>query len=378
MGRQAGDALLTQIAERMTRASGDPARLGRVSADGFALIVPEVHTEDDAARRLEEQLRACFGPPFALQGDEVRVSAKAGVALFPSDGAGAETLFSNAEAACKKAKETGDRYLFYTQKMNEAVAQHLSLDNKLRTALERNEFVLHYQPKVDLEMRGIVGVEALIRWQSPELGLVPPMQFIPLMEETGLILEVGPWALRQVVLDHREWVKRGLAPPRIAVNVSEIQLRQHDFVAVVTEAVRHTGPHAIELEITESRLMADIEGNIEKLTAIQALGATVAIDDFGTGHSSLAYLAKLPVQTLKIDRSFIITMLNNSDTMTLVRTIISLAHSLNLTVVAEGVDSEEQANMLRLLRCDQMQGYLFSKPLPFDTITALLHAEAAT
>jgi diguanylate cyclase (GGDEF)-like protein len=375
LGRQAGDALLKQIAARMTRVVGDPGRLARVSADGFALLLPDVHTEDDAARRLEQKLRAGFDAPFTVDGNELRVSAKAGLALFPNDATEGETLFANAEAAWKKAKQTGERFVFYTQKMTDAVAQSFSLENKLRQALENEEFVLHYQPKVDLETRRIAGVEALIRWQSPERGLVPPMQFIPLMEKTGLILEVGDWAVRQAVIDHRRWVDQGLAAPRIAVNVSAIQLRQRNFVDAVTGALgQGATPPAIDLELTESLLMEDIRGNVEKLKAIQALGVKIAIDDFGTGHSSLSYLAKLPVDTLKIDRSFIITMLDDPGSMTLVQTIISLAHSLKLAAVAEGVESQEQATMLRLLRCDQMQGYLIAKPLPMAEMTALLGA----
>ena len=271
------------------------------------------------------------------------------------------------------AKASGEPYLFYMRAMNERVAETMALENKLRRAFENDEFVLHYQPKVDLETRSIVGVEALIRWQSPELGLVPPMKFIPLMEETGLILPVGAWALRRASLGHRSWVDQGLKAPRVAVNVSPIQLRQREFVGSVEQAIiEGVAPTGIDLEITESLIMRDIERTIQKLKEVRALGVSIAIDDFGTGYSSLAYLAKLPVQTLKIDRSFIITMLNDADTMTLVQTMISLAHSLRLTVVAEGVDAEEQAKMLRLLRCDQMQGYLFSRPVPFDEITALL------
>ncbi|TAK82475.1 MAG: EAL domain-containing protein [Betaproteobacteria bacterium] len=373
LGRQAGDALLKQIAARMARAAGDQGRLGRVSADGFAFLLPHLHTEDDAARRLERKLHACFGGPFIVDGRELRVSAKAGLALFPNDATEGETLFANAEAALKKAKQTGDRYLFYTQRMTDAVARNFSLENKLRRALENEEFVLHYQPKVDLETHRFTGMEALIRWRSPELGLVPPIQFIPLMEETGLILEVGAWALRQAAADHRRWTEQGLAAPRIAVNVSAIQLRQRNFVDAVIDAIgRGATPPAIDLELTESLLMEDIRGNAEKLKALQALGVKVAIDDFGTGHSSLSYLATLPVDVLKIDRSFIITMLEDPGSMSLVQTIISLAHSLKLAAVAEGVESEEQAKMLRLLRCDQMQGYLVSKPLPAGEAGALL------
>lgn len=372
-GRQTGDALLKQIAERMTEAAGDPGRLARIGGDRFALVIPGVQTEGDVARRVERKLRACFAPPFMVQSQELRVSAKIGVALFPSDAAGEEALFANAEAALKRAKTTGESYVFYAHEMTERVAEKLSLENKLQQALDKGEFVLHYQPKVGSETRRIDGVEALIRWQSPELGLVPPMQFIPLLEETGLILEVGAWALRQAALDHRGWVERGLPAPSIAVNISARQLRQRDFVAMVTEAARQgVTPHGIDIEITESLIMDDIEGNVDKLKALRALGMKIAIDDFGTGHSSLAYLAKLPVDSLKIDRSFIITMLNSPNAMTLVQTIISLAHSLKLNVVAEGVDGEEQARVLRLLKCDQMQGYLFSKPLPRQELDALL------
>ena len=214
LGAPAGDSLLRQVAARVVETTADPGRFGRVSADGFALVIPDVQTEDDAARRVEQELSACFGAPFRLEERELRISAKAGIAIFPNDGTEGETLFANAEAACKKAKTTHDRYLFYTNRMNAAVAENLNLENKLRVALERDEFVLHYQPKVEVASRRITGVEALIRWQSPELGLVPPMRFIPLMEETGLILEVGRWALRRAALDYGEWT--ALASPRRA------------------------------------------------------------------------------------------------------------------------------------------------------------------
>jgi diguanylate cyclase (GGDEF)-like protein len=375
LGRRAGDELLKQIGARMARAAGDPARLARIGADGFALVIPDVLTEDDAARRLEQELRAGFDASFTVDGTELRLSAKAGLALFPNDATDGEALFANAEAAWKKAKQTGERFVFYTQKMTDAVAHNFSLENKLRRALEKEEFVLHYQPRVDLETHRIAGVEALIRWRSPERGLVPPMQFIPLMEKTGLILDAGDWAVRQAVIDHRNWVDQGLPSPRIAVNISAIQLRQRNFVDAMTDAIGR-GPAAsvIDLELTESLLMEDIPGNVEKLKALRALGVRFVIDDFGTGHSSLSYLAKLPVDTLKIDRSFIVTMLEDPGAMTLVQTIISLAHSLKLAAVAEGVETEEQARMLRLLRCDQMQGYLVSKPLPMAEMTALLGA----
>ena len=279
----------------------------------------------------------------------------------------------------RKAKASSEGVLFYSPRMTEAVAQKLALENMLRQALDNEEFLLYYQPQVDVDTRRLEGVEALIRWLSPELGLVPPMQFIPLMEETGLILEVGAWALRRAVFDRKSWLEQGLVAPRGAVNVSAVQLRRHDFIATVVDALKQGAtPPGIDIEITESLIMEDIEHTIEKLHALRALGVDVSIDDFGTGYSSLAYLAKLPVQVqvLKIDRAFISTMLTSTDNMTLVSMMISLAHALRLKVVAEGVETEEEAKMLKLLRCDQMQGYLVGKPIPFEPMSALIRAAA--
>jgi len=372
-GRQAGDELLRQLADRIKSAGPDPTRVARIGPDHFAIVSTDVENEDDVGRLTEQRLAACLSPAFRSDGRELRLSARVGIAMYPGDGDHAEALFANAEAALKKAKATGERYLFFAPAMTERIHENLSLENKLREALEKEEFVLHYQPKVDVENRGIVGVEALIRWQSPELGLVPPMKFIPLLEETGLILQVGSWALRRAALDHRAWAERGLKPPRVAVNVSPIQLRQRDFVRDVEHAImKGIAPVGIDLEITESLIMQDIHATIEKLILLRKLGVQVAIDDFGTGYSSLSYLAKLPVQTLKIDRSFVIAMLEDPNTTTLVHTMITLAHSFQLKVVAEGVESEDQANMLRLLGCDQMQGYLFSKPVPVEALIPLL------
>ena len=372
-GRPAGDELLKQVAARLVGPGGEPARFARVGADRFAVVALRVQTESDVLRLAEQKLAQCFGPPFQIAGSELKVSVRLGIAVFPGDGADAATLFRNAEAALKKAKAGGDRFLFYAPKMTERAAENLALESKLRQALEREEFVLHYQTKVELETRGVVGVEALIRWQSPEMGLVPPAQFIPLLEETGLILEVGVWALQRAARDHRGWVERGLKAPRVAVNVSPIQLRQRNFVEVIEAAILDgVAPTGIDLEITETALMGDVQGNIDKLNAVQGLGVRIAIDDFGTGYSSLAYLAKLPVQAFKIDRSFIIAMLENASTMALVSTMISLAHSLRLRVVAEGVETEEQAKMLRLLRCDEMQGHLIGKPVPLAEMTGML------
>lgn len=373
LGRQSGDELLKQIAARFEDDQKKHLRHARISADTFAILIPEVGNADDVARQIELKLKNYFGKPYRIDDAELRISGKFGVALFPADGADPETLYRNAEAALKKAKTGGARYLFHTQKMTERVAGRLSLENKLRRAVEYEEFVLHYQPKVTLEDRRIVGVEALIRWNDPATGLVPPIEFIPLLEETGLILEVGAWALRRAILDHARWQGLGLAAPRVAVNVSPVQLRLSDYVEVVRQAITEgASPPGVDIEITESVIMEDIEGNIEKLKTIRDMGISISIDDFGTGYSSLAYLAKLPVGEIKIDRSFIITMLQDTNTMTLVSTIVALAHSMGLKVIAEGVDQEEQAEVLRHLGCELMQGYLFSKPLPFEAMAALL------
>jgi len=372
-GRRAGDELLRQLADRIKSAGPDPTRVARIGPDHFAIVSTDVENEDDVGRLTEQRLASCLGAAFRLDGRELRLSARVGIAMYPGDGDHAEALFANAEAALKKAKATGERYLFFAPAMTARTHENLSLESKLREALEKEEFVLHYQPKVEIETRRIVGLEALIRWQSSERGLVPPAHFIPLMEETGLILQVGAWALKRAARDHRAWTERGLKPPRVAVNVSPIQLRQRDFVRDVEHAIMEgIAPAAIDLEITESLIMQDIHATIEKLILLRQLGVQVAIDDFGTGYSSLSYLARLPVETLKIDRSFVITMLEDPNTTTLVHTMITLAHSFQLKVVAEGVESEEQANMLRLLGCDQMQGYLFSKPVPVEALIPLL------
>jgi diguanylate cyclase (GGDEF)-like protein/PAS domain S-box-containing protein len=366
LGRPAGDALLKLVAEWLTRKLGDASLFGRIDADHFAIVLPEVDRDGDVTRLLEKTLAAFLEHPFRLNDAVFRIAAKVGVALFPDDGADADTLFRNAEAALKKAKARGDRYLFYTHTMTETVAGTLTLENQLRQALDKEEFVLHYQPKVSLASGRLTGAEALIRWNDPRTGLVPPGEFIPILEETGLIFEAGRWALRRAVEDYLRWRAAGLAAVRVAVNVSPLQLRNRGFIAEIKEAIGIDAHAAagLELEITESLIMQDVKHNIASLKAIRALGVTIAIDDFGTGFSSLSYLAKLPVDTLKIDRSFVTDMTAAPEGLALVSTIINLAHSLKLKVVAEGVETEEQSRLLRLLNCDEMQGFLFSKPLP--------------
>jgi EAL domain-containing protein (putative c-di-GMP-specific phosphodiesterase class I) len=366
------------IACRLEHAFHGKDSLAHIGADSFSVVIPGMCDAAEIAHAVESRVLACFREPFTVDGKELRAVPKAGLAIFPVDGGDADTLFKNAEAALKKAKASGERYLFYAPQMNAAVAETLSLENKLRRALEREQFVLHYQPKLDLASGTISGLEALIRWNDPETGLVLPEKFTPLLEETGMIVEVGCWAMRKAVADCWAWRNQGLQQLRIAVNVSSIQLRRKDFVDIVRNVIEGAaaGSHGLDLEITESLIMEDIEGNIEKLRAVRDMGVNIAIDDFGTGYSSLRYLAKLPVNAVKIDRSFIINMCGSADGMAIVATIISLAHSLNLKVIAEGVDAEEQRKLLRLLECDEMQGYLFSRPVPKDDALALLQASS--
>jgi diguanylate cyclase (GGDEF)-like protein/PAS domain S-box-containing protein len=378
LGRQAGDQLLKRFAERL---ASDPRRastIARVGADAFGVLLHDIKQPTDVAHALDEVQAQCVAAPFQIGGNDVKVSVKIGIAVYPGDGGDADTLLRNAEVALRGTKASDEARVFYTQEMSRAITQRIGLENDLRLALQRDEFVLHYQPKVDIESRGIRGVEALLRWRSPERGLVAPLEFIPALEETGMIVAVGAWVMRRARLDYGLWLQQNLAAPRIAVNVSAVQLRRSDFVQLVTDVLRPDGERpGIDIEITESMIMDDAEGTIDKLTTLRGLGVGVAIDDFGTGYSSLAYLGRLPVESLKIDRAFTVKMTDHPDAMTLVSTIISLAHSLGLKVCAEGVETEEQATMLRLLRCDEMQGYLVSRPVPLDDLTRMLPPEAA-
>ena len=374
LGRHAGDVLLKQVAERLGGGRLGPEHLARINADSFAAVLGDIEKEEEVVHFVEKRVIDLLHEPIMVDGQELRLSARAGIALFPADGVDVDTLFRNAEAALKKAKLSGDHYLFYTPEINARMAENLTLENKLRRALERRELTLHYQPTVDLRKGNINGLEALMRWNDPDLGPVPPARFIPIMEETGLILEAGRWVLGQAVADFRRWQANGVHPPRVAVNVSQVQLRQKNFVAEVERALSGAAGAAgvLALEITESLIMQDVEANIEKLRAVMDMGVGVAIDDFGTGYSSLSYIAKLPISTLKIDRAFIMNLTTNPGDVSIVATIISLAHSLGLTVVAEGVETLEQANLLRLLKCDAIQGYLFSPAVPAEQIEQFL------
>jgi diguanylate cyclase (GGDEF)-like protein len=374
LGQHVGDGVLQAVGQRLREVSGDIHRVARLGGDQFAIVFLDIGGAEDVARRIEAA--EFFSQPFHVEGHEVRLASKSGIAVYPQDGANADALFRNAEAALKRAKETGERFLFYAPHINARVAEQVELEHRLRKAVEQGELFLHYQPKVDLVSRRLVGVEALLRWKGPDGLLVSPAKFVPVLEQTGLITEAGRQAIAAASAAYRLWQARGLTAPRIAVNVSAVQLARRSFVADVRSALGAAGSDGggIDLEVTESLLMTDVDESIRKLREVRDMGMHIALDDFGTGYSSLAYLSKLPVDNLKIDRGFIRGMTENADDTSIISIIISLAQALRLKVVAEGVETEQQAQLLRLLRCDQAQGYLFSPPVPPERIEALLQA----
>jgi diguanylate cyclase len=366
-GRRAGDVLLRITGNRLADAVGNRQKIARVGPDQFGVMVERPPEGVELLRQLGELYQRVFEAPFEIDGQSLRVTAHMGVSVFPDDGDGVEMIFRNAESAVRGAQATKERVLFYDARMTEIVAEKLALELRLRAALSSDEFLLLYQPKVESVSRRIVGAEALIRWNNPELGLVSPALFVPLMEETGLIREVGAWIFRRALEDRAAWKARGLNPPRVAVNLSPIQLRARDFIEVIESAFADVPTDAgIDVEVTESALVDGIDEILVRLQALRRRGMEIAIDDFGTGYSSLAYLSRLPVQILKIDQAFVANMLSDPNAHTLVATMISLAHALQLKVVAEGVETPDQARVLTELGCDQLQGYLIARPMGFE------------
>jgi diguanylate cyclase (GGDEF)-like protein len=375
LGHAEGDRLLREVAERLTGCVRRSDTVARFAGDEFALLLMQItHTDDVAriARRTEDAVEVAqnvlrvLEPPFVSGQHELYLTASIGIGLYPNDGEDSQTLWKNANSALYRAKEQGGHnYQFYTADMNAKALQRLTLENSLRHALERDEFVLHYQPQVDIDSGQIVGAEALVRWQHPELGLVSPSEFIPLAEDMGLIIPLGEWVLRTACAQNKEWQEAGLPLMRLSVNLSARQFQQPKLAEMIARALSETGlePEQLELELTESALMGNAETAIETLRQIKATGVRLAIDDFGTGYSSLSYLKRLPIDVLKIDRSFVCESTTAPDDAAIVMAIIGLAHNLKLKVIAEGVETEEQLAFLRLLRCDEIQGDLCSRPL---------------
>jgi diguanylate cyclase (GGDEF)-like protein/PAS domain S-box-containing protein len=377
-GKAGGDQVLKLVAERLNKSA--PINCARIGGNTFAMALPDLHSDGDVAHALKKYVLAPLSQPFSIEEQELTITACCGVALFPADGTHTDELVGNAEAALKKAKRSGEEYLFYTSDLNARVTEKLALEYQLRRAITDKQFVLYYQPKVAADSGRLVGFEALIRWNSQERGLVPPFEFIPILEETGMILEVGKWVLQQAASDYRSWCKQGLNSPPIAVNISAIQLRQPDFLETVRDAVSGLADEdaaAIDLEITESVLMENIDRIIPSLQELKDTGFKISIDDFGTGYSSFGYLAKIPLNAIKIDRSFIVDLTTNPVQVTIVSTIILLAHALKLKVIAEGVETAEQLTQLQSMGCDELQGYLHGKPMPRTEVEMLLQRISA-
>jgi diguanylate cyclase len=373
LGRYAGDRVLKELASRLQRTISESATPARIGGDRFALVLPNL-AGASMARWIDEWIIDSFAEPLIIDEIELRTTVKVGIAVYPADADTAESLFVNAEAALKRAKDAADPYLFYSPEMNARVAQRLHLESRLRKAVTQKEFVLHYQTKVDLATRRIRGLEALIRWVDPELGLVSPLDFVPLLEESGLIVEVGRWVFEQAVADTQRWRSLGLEVPRVAVNVSEVQLRHPNFVATVLGALGPSLSNAngIDVEITETMIAQNTGANVQKLLRLREAGLRIFMDDFGTGYSGLSQIAVLPLDALKIDRAFIAGMTISAEHLAVVSTIINLAKALRIYVVAEGVETEEQASRLSALGCDEAQGYLFNRPQPAEDISRLL------
>jgi len=340
------------------------------------VLILNDQTQDDVIFRAMQRINGKLNEPFVIDGKELYVTCSAGISLYPQDGLDVDTLLKNADAAMYRAKEHGrNNFQFYTSEMNSKVNERLALENSLRRALERDEFVLHYQSKVDLKTGAIVGAEALVRWRHPERGLMSPDLFVPLAEETGLIVQIGEWVLREACTQNRAWQADGLPPISVAVNVSARQFRQEILIKSVSRILAETGldPSHLEMELTESMIMHNAEAVVATLRQLTSLGVRLSIDDFGTGYSSLSYLKHLPIDTLKIDQSFVRDIVaGSSEHRVLARAIISIGHSLDLKVVAEGVETEAQLEYLRQHDCDEVQGYYFSEPLPPEEFRKLL------
>lgn len=376
LGHASGDLLLKQVAARLSECLRPTDTVGRLSGDEFAVILSEL-AEAQNAGYVAQKILDALAAPFNLEGSEVFVTASIGITLYPSDSESIDTLIRDADAAMYGAKAAGrNNYQYYTAAMNARALEKLRLETGIRRALERNELLLHYQPKIDIASGNISGLEALLRWQSPEQGLVSPAQFIPLLEDSGLIVPVGEWVTRVVCAQLQAWRKAGVKPVPVAINLSARQLRQQGYAEVLGQAMQEYGidPELIHVEITESSLMENPEEAILVLQELKTLGIRLEADDFGTGYSSLSYLKRFPLDALKIDRSFVRDITTDEDDAVIAKTVISLAHSLGLTVVAEGVETEEQLAFLSINRCDEAQGYLFAHPLPVDDCTALLGA----
>ncbi|HKR00557.1 MAG TPA: EAL domain-containing protein [Pyrinomonadaceae bacterium] len=374
LGHVIGDQLLRNVAERLRKRVREDDTVARFGSDEFAFLLTRIKEADDAAT-MARDLQSILDAPFHVEGHELYVTCSIGIGLYPTDGEDAQGLLKSAGAALYRAKQLGGtNHQFYTADMNERALHRLSLENQMRWAIERSEYRVYYQPQVNLDTGQITGMEALVRWQHPEMGLVSPSEFIPLAEDTGLIAAIGEWVLRSACAQTRRWQNIGFSNLHVAVNLSPRQFQQPDLPQLVERLLEETGlrPGCLELEVTESSVMKNTEAAISTLRELKTMGIKISIDDFGSGYSSLSYLKHLPIDVLKIDQSFVRDMTSDPKDAAIVMAVIQLAHSLQLKVVAEGVETEEQLRFLRMLRCDEMQGYLFCTPQPAEAFEQLL------
>ncbi len=371
LGHNMGDLLIQSVAQRLMDAVRKSDIVGRLGGDEFTVIVESVTSAQESAV-IAQKLIDALAEPFMLDTHEIFVTVSVGIALYPFDGDQSGTLIKNADAAMYRAKEHGrNNYQFYTAEMGARAMERLALETNLRRALDRDEFLLHYQPQVRLDSGEMFGLEALVRWNHPDRGLVAPSEFIPLAEETGLIVPIGAWVLRSACRQARAWRDAGGAGLRVAVNLSGRQLRQQNLVEVVRKVLDETGlsPEGLELELTESSIMHKDELTRSTLWALHEMGIRLSIDDFGTGYSNLGYLKRFPIDSLKIDRSFVRDITTDPDDAAIATAIISMAHNLKLEVVAEGVETNEQRTLLRERGCDAIQGFLVGGPAPAEAYT---------
>ena len=373
MGRHMGDALLVQVARRLQDELPATFNVARIGGDTFALTLSELTRAEDAAELLQQHVFAVLDQAYRLDGQDVRVSTRAGLAVYPADGGDCETLFRHAEAALRKAKSSGERYLYYAPRMNAALAARVALESELQTALAEHQFSMVYQPRVDLKSGCVVSAEALIRWQHPQRGLVGPLDFIALAEETGLIRPIGAWVIDAVCAQQKSWLDAGMQIVPIAINLSAVQCVQAELLNSIATifGTRRLDQRFIEFELTETAVMSNPDEALRNLGGLKKMGMQLSLDDFGTGYSSLAQLKRFPFDFVKIDRSFISGVDVNPEDKAIAAAIIAMGHSLGLKVVAEGVETQAQLDTIRAMGCDEIQGYLFSRPVAaaeFETL----------
>jgi len=374
LGHDLGDRVLALAAERLGLAVRETDTAFRIGGDEFAVLLEYMRDDQDAAL-VAGRIIDALSAPFELGQQEIISTTSLGVTVYPRDAQTADRLIKDAEAAMYQAKASGrNRFQFYAPAMNAKAEERLALETSLRKALKENEFVLYYQPKVAVESNKVVGMEALLRWRHPQRGVLAPDQFLSALEETGLIVPVGEWVMRQACVDAKRWIDDGLPPLRVSVNVSSLQFRSALLVDQVAASLKDSGlpPNMLELELTETLLVDSRDQAVQLLLRLKELGVLISIDDFGTGYSSLSYLRDFPVDFLKIDRSFIRDLARNPKDAAITSAITSLAHSLSLGVVAEGVENPEQLEFLRGCGCQQIQGYMVSKPLPIEEISSVV------